>query len=284
MNYKIPYACISHIGLCRHTNQDNFICEGKYREEKEEPVIRSGDALPEGLPADPSDESCVVAGCLTSDSPAILGVFDGMGGEECGEEAALLASREAAGTLIDGDSEEILLSFCRRANAQICRFADQNGILTMGATAALLAFDPEGVALCNIGDSKIFCCSDHSMKQLSLDHISVAPYGVKPPLSQNLGIPPTEILIEPYTASRDYKSGDIFLICSDGLTDMVSREEIERTLEAIPVLAKDERLTLEQILNGAARHLLDLALINGGKDNITIILCEILPQIANSNI
>ncbi len=257
MTYRIPYFCISHIGRCRHTNQDNFICEGKFRKNDK----------------DSESESVETAGTVRSDRPALLGVFDGMGGEECGEEAALLAAEEASETPVNGDPEEMLLGLCKRANARICRFADQNGVQSMGATAALLAFGAEEIALCNIGDSKILGLTGRKLEQFSCDHVCAAPYGMKPPLSQNLGIPPSEILIEPYTARRDYGSGDIYLICSDGLTDMVPREEIEEILCEIQGSEKDGRS-----LRTAASALMNEALANGGRDNITVILCEILPE------
>ncbi|MCD8157265.1 MAG: hypothetical protein LUD53_07575, partial [Clostridiales bacterium] len=117
------------------------------------------------------------------------------------------------------------------------------------------------VAICNIGDSRIFRLSKGQMEQLSMDHVGVAPYGRKPPLSQNLGIPPTEMLIEPYAATAAYREGDIYLICSDGLTDMLSTNQIAQVLGQYPI-------------ETAAGCLLEKALERGGRDNITIILCR----------
>ena len=88
---------------------------------------------------------------------------------------------------------------------------------------------------------------------------------MKPPLSQNLGIPPNELVIDPYLARGAYNDGDVYLICSDGLTDMVSTEEITQVLISEPI---EEAITL----------LLDKALANGGKDNTTIILIKIERQ------
>ena len=95
-----------------------------------------------------------------------------------------------------------------------------------------------------------------------MDHIAVAAFGVKPPLSQNLGIPSDELVIDPYLARGTYHDGDIYLICSDGLTDMVTTEEIS------------EVLTTGCIQKGI-ETLLGNALENGGKDNVTIILLEV---------
>ena len=73
---------------------------------------------------------------------------------------------------------------------------------------------------------------------------------------------PEEILIEPTIKSSDLKEGDRYLICSDGLTDMVAEADITAIL-------RDADDTEE-----AANKLVDLALANGGRDNITVIVCQ----------
>ena len=98
-----------------------------------------------------------------------------------------------------------------------------------------------------------------------MDHVAVAAFGAKPPLSQNLGIPPNELLIDPYLARGPYNDGDTYLISSDGLTDMVSVDEITEVLVSAPIEA-------------SITQLLEKALANGGKDNTTIILCKIERQ------
>lgn len=100
------------------------------------------------------------------------------------------------------------------------------------------------------------------MKQISKDHIVISAFGTKPPLSQNLGISPDQLLIEPYLSHGRYKNGDKYLICSDGLTDMLTLEEIK------------ELLTSQKVEDSASK-LVDRALKNGGKDNVTVILLEI---------
>ncbi len=202
-----------------------------------------------------------LTGCITHEKAELLGVFDGMGGEECGEVASLLASREAALVELSGEPVNELLKFCQSANAKICDYAERNGIRCMGTTAAMLAFTNQGIALCNIGDSRIFRFAEGELRQISVDHVGVSAYGMKPPLSQNLGIPPSEMVIDPYVARGHYNNGDVYLICSDGLTDMLTTDEITETIE--------------RGFSGAAERLLGRALENGGKDNITIILCRV---------
>ena len=244
MQYSILYSCVSHIGNVRSINQDNFICDGRYMETNGENI------------------KFPLCGAKLSKETSVFGIFDGMGGEECGEIAAYIAAKNAAALEIRKDAVTPLLQFCQKANADICGYANENEISAMGTTAAMLAFTDSGVTLCNIGDSKVFRFCDGVLEKISKDHIAVAAFGVKPPLSQNLGIPPTELIIDPYLAQGAYNDGDVYLICSDGLTDMVTREEIVEVLASKPI-------------EEACTELLKKSLSNGGRDNVTIILCKI---------
>jgi protein phosphatase len=155
-----------------------------------------------------------------------------------------------------------LLGFCKEANNKICQYGIENDVESMGTTAALLAFTKNEIFLCNIGDSKIFRFADEKLEQISVDHYIKTAYGKKPPLSQNLGIPESELAIAPYFAKGHYNDGDIYLLCSDGLTDMVTVTEIRQIL-------------IESTFEDIATKLLKKALQNGGKDNITIIVCKV---------
>lgn len=245
MEYRISYWCVTHIGNVRSVNQDNYVCDGRYMKPEDEPM------------------DAPLVGTLSSLNPALLGVFDGMGGEECGEVAAYIAAKNAAAVKIGAQPLDDLLRFCQNTNAEICQQIEQRGISSMGTTAAMLAFDKEGITLCNIGDSKVLRFSQNGPEQISMDHVAVCPFGKKPPLSQNLGIPPTEMVIDPYFARGTYRDGDYYLICSDGLTDMLSPEAIQKILYAAP---EPEAASLEMLRK---------ALLNGGKDNVTFILCRI---------
>ena len=244
MRYRVHYVCLSHIGKVRSANQDNFICHGRFQDVETECL------------------TFPLSGHVTSEEMAVFGVFDGMGGEERGETAAWIAANQAAGIHIGKDPAADLARFCREANSAICAYADAHQVSSMGTTAALLAFTPGEVTLCNIGDSKIFRFCDGILEQISTDHVAIAAFGTKPPLSQNLGIPPSELIIDPYLAHGPCNYGDIYLICSDGLTDMLSIGEITEILSSDSIVQ-------------AASQLMEQALDHGGKDNTTIILCEI---------
>ena len=245
MDYQISYACISHVGRRRRMNQDNFLCGGIYVK-----------------PDHPGLGRSPITGSVTSAQCSLFGVFDGMGGEERGEAASYLAAKAAFSTLRSGTPRQTLAAVCQNANRDICHFIAENGLGTCGTTAAMLLLDANGVTACNIGDSKIFRLAADGMTQISEDHLSIAPYGEKAPLSQYLGIPPEELTICPYYASLPYGAGERYLLCSDGLTDMVPQADITRILAKFPA---------EQ----AAQVLLQDALDNGGKDNVTLIVLQI---------
>jgi len=216
----------------------------------------------------------------TADTKRIpaFAVFDGMGGEQQGEVAAYIA----ANTFDVGykespkrDVKQFLLDACANMNNAICVHIKEQHLRSSGATAAILMFGKRDIYVCNIGDSRIYQFSDDTLTQISHDHSETGMIDRKPPLTQHLGIPETEFVIAPYVAKGLYEKGDKYLICSDGLTDMVSEAEIAKTMT--------ENSSIEQ----GAEVLLQKALEAGGHDNITLILCEIRRQglqIFNKNI
>lgn len=244
MAFEIEYFCTSHIGNRRSANQDNFLCVGKF------------------MDSDNTGTNGIISGKTVNPKPAFFGVFDGMGGEECGEIASYIAAKTAStfefGKKIDKD----FVRYCKEANKAICDYTSEHDITSMGTTLASLLFRKNRIYLCNIGDSKIFRFSKNKIEQISYDHVASAAYGTKAPLTQNLGIPETELIIAPYIASGYFNGGDKYLICSDGLTDMVSLDDIAETLR-----------TKEG--SEAAETLLQQALVGGGRDNITIILLSL---------
>lgn len=247
MNYEIAYGCVSHTGKVRRQNQDNFLCV---------------DAM-QHYDAAGTDEA--IRGRIDTKKGVTFAVFDGMGGEQCGEMAAYIAAQTMREKVFTSDDAEELLGYCTEANRKICAYADTHEISTMGTTAAILRFKEDRILLCNIGDSRIFHLSGEFFHQISTDHVSVGMPGKKPPLSQSLGIPESEFLIEPYTACGKCKEGDRYLICSDGLTDMVSEERMAEILKD-----GDDAAVVDTLLREA--------LENGGKDNITLILIGVKKQ------
>lgn len=208
------------------------------------------------------DMKVPLTGCISTKVPSVFGVFDGLGGEEHGEIASFIAAKQASYINIGKNVRADLLQYCMNTNEKIVKHASENNISLMATTAAILVFTDNEIGICNIGDSKIFRMIKGQMWQISMDHVAPVIYGKKPPLTQSLGIDPSRMVIEPYAAKGKYHKGDIYLICSDGLTDMVPQEDIAEILMKMPC-------------DKVVGVLLDAALKNGGRDNITIILCTV---------
>ena len=240
---KISYFYTSNVGKCRKANQDNFYCNGAF------------------MPSTNRGTDGVISGKVKSGNMPVFAIFDGMGGEECGEMAAFLASKEMSQFSFGEDMGADLQTFCKQANQSICQYTKENMVTSMGTTAAILRFTDTQAGMCNVGDSKIFLFSDGELVQLSYDHVGISVGGRKPPLTQNLGIEETEMIIEPYVALGNYAPGNLFLLCSDGLTDMVTTQRIAEILKNKP--------------KKAAEMLLQEALDNGGRDNVSFILIQI---------
>jgi len=238
-------------GLVRKDNQDNFWCLGKF--------LRSEN---DGL-AEP------IAGKTESKNSPAFAVFDGIGGEAQGEVAAFLAANcfDAAYSESPKDNiKQFLLHTCTNMNKAICTHTKEQHLRSSGTTAAILMFGKKYIYVCNIGDSRVYQFSENELTQISYDHSETCTSWRKPPLTQHLGIPETEFVIEPYISKGKYENGDKYLICSDGLSDMVSDDVISE------ILSEDTSVL------DCAQVLMEKAIKSGGNDNITIIVCEIHKQ------
>lgn len=143
----------------------------------------------------------------------------------------------------------------------------------MGSTLAVIMTDDPGLWLVNVGDSRILRMRDHQLKRLTVDHrVSDDPklkgiINSEASIMSNLGTTLTRAMgirdqVDPDVHQATIHDQDLFLICSDGLTDTVEEDQIERIL------------SLERSIDRRARDLIDLALANGGHDNVTVILAE----------
>ena len=250
MYYNIKSACSSNMGKIRTNNEDNFLYDNKH-------LAMYNYGMKNTLEKQEK-----------SDEIRCYAVFDGMGGESNGEMASFYAAETFKTELeelknVVKQPKEFLLGACDKMNEKICVEAEKEKTF-MGTTAAILYFYLEDVYVCNIGDSKVYRLRDNTLMQISEDHVqdmSRFNKNMKPALTQNLGIPPEEMKIEPYIAKGVCRTGDKFLICSDGLTDMVTEETIYEVLNS------------QNDMQKCVSTLIDLALENGGKDNVTIITC-----------
>ncbi|MCD7744496.1 MAG: protein phosphatase 2C domain-containing protein [Lachnospiraceae bacterium] len=261
-NLHLQAVAVNHKGYVRRNNEDNFCLNGAYmkREEMDDGAFLEADS---------------------QESVQLYAVCDGMGGAECGEEASHLAVKElAAGKQLlspMADKDE-LASLLRRISGEIYGTARQRGVKKSGTTIAMLLVNHGRVLFANVGDSRSYRFREGRLSQVSVDHSKVQrmiSMGIltseqartdpdRHIITQYLGMPP-EIKVSPYfAADRRLREGDICLLCSDGLTDMVEESRMEK------ILQKNEDL------REAAGTLLKEALKNGGRDNITILLVRVL--------
>ena len=251
MEYQIEYAYTSHIGKIRENNEDNFWCCG------------------DTMSADNHGTYGVLEGKAAQSQYPLLAVFDGMGGESCGEVAAYLAA-DACGRYykenlsdLKEQPQQFLDQVCRSMNQAVCDYSAENRIRTMGTTAVMMAMGQESVFACNLGDSRLYESGEGKFSQISTDHVlRGGPFG-KAPLTQYVGIPEESMGIEPCIQQLECRPGYRYLLCSDGMTDMLSDGEIA------------DILTREIPVRETVKILLERALQKGGRDNVTIILCEI---------
>ena len=251
MSYIIRYATICQKGLVREKNQDNFWCMNEF------------------LALENEGADSAINGMTKNDIIPAFAVFDGMGGEQAGEVASHIAASVFDAFYNENTKKQIktfILDACEQMNLAICDYVKKNELQTSGSTVAILIFGKTEIIACNIGDSRIYQFSNQKLTQISYDHSEMSVTHRKAPLTQSLGIPKSEFIIEPYLAKGLYTSGDRYLICSDGLTDMVTDEQIEKIMNENPDISQ------------CAEILLQHALANGGHDNITIIICEVRRQ------
>ena len=249
MAYIIEAACLCNTGKVRKNNEDNFYFDGRCLQAENnglEQAITMQKPLEPGL--------CVA-------------VFDGMGGENFGEIASYAAA-ECMQKLLKhrerhASEREYLNGICVTINNAVLK--KQRELLTerMGSTLVALYFTQRHLYACNLGDSRAYRLRDGALLQLSEDHVEKREGKKKNPLTQHLGISPDDFLIEPHIAKDEMKPGDQYLLCSDGLTDMLTNLEIDEIMTSAPS-AKE-----------CAERLVEAALEKGGRDNVTVIVCRI---------
>lgn len=252
MKFTVEAACGCHIGKVRRNNEDNFFFDKKCLE-----------ATNEGLKNPAYLEEPIKRGLSYA-------IFDGMGGENYGEIASFTAARkmqQIERSLSDFlvPERKYLTKLVMQLNDAVLQSKKEMCTERMGTTMVSLFFSGKYVYVCNIGDSRAYRLRDGEFLQISEDHIEHRPgrEHKKAPLTQHLGIDPEDMLIEPYIAKGELRKGDMYLLCSDGLTDMLSNLEISCLMHNS--ISVDE----------CAAQLIQAALEKGGRDNITVIICRI---------
>ena len=243
MKTTITYACINAMGSLRKNNEDNFFVQGRFRRQEE-------------------TEDLAFSGSFTSKERETLAILDGMGGEACGETASLLAASGIAGfPFTEKNPEKEIKELIEKLNHSVCAYAEANGINGMGSTAVGVHFGKRHCQVFHCGDSRAYLIRKGQLNRLTTDQSAPAMGERKGPLLQYLGL--KEYRLDPGYSEIEYRDGDKILLCSDGLTDMVPDQDIQAILET------------EKNPEQQAADLYIRAMQNGGRDNVTIILCQI---------
>ncbi len=211
--------------------------------------------------------------------PPLFAVADGVGGAQAGEIASRLAAASLEERLPDARGEATLVALLREANDRIYRYSlDDPAAAGMGTVVTALLVD-EGagtVAIGHVGDSRAYRMREGALEQLTPDHslvgelvrsgrLSTEEAEQHPHRSVITRAVGTEPSVEVETLTDAALPGDLYLICSDGLTDIVRDEQIAELIAG----ADNDPDAAAEALVAAANHA-------GGIDNITVVLFEIL--------
>lgn len=214
----------------------------------------------------------------------LAAVADGMGGHVGGEKAAALAVAEISG--VRGViSPHRLVEVAQAANDRVYQAAQAPELRGMGTTLVMASFDPAigVITLANVGDSRGYLLRDGTLRQITLDHSLVEELVRQGRLSEDearthpqrnmvtrvLGIGAT---VEVDLFNIDAAPGDRVVICSDGLSNEVEDEAMVAILAAHPDPEE------------AAAVLVDAALAAGGRDNITVVVLDVIDDEIDSQI
>lgn len=237
------WSKLSHIGLVRKNNEDN---------------------------------------CCVCDDLGLFAVADGMGGHKAGEIASKLALDELESFLrsdsqiLEDDPVEALMKAFTKVNQIVLDYAKTNGdnFRGMGTTITAALLHGDKIHIAHVGDSRAYLMRNREIRMLTSDH-SLVNELVK---SGGLTVeeadrhPQRNILTRAIGTAQTVKvdvstlqvcKGDVIILCTDGLSNLVSLEEIKQIAET------------QEFLGERAKRLTELALDRGGGDNITVILYQV---------
>ncbi|GIV04747.1 MAG: serine/threonine protein phosphatase [Fimbriimonadales bacterium] len=247
---RVKFVARSEIGYARENNEDKF---DFYEPDEEHLLAARG---------------------------SVFLVCDGMGGHNAGQIASELAAKQFLHAYyhLGGTAQDAARQAALQAHHYIAEMASKIPSRSgMGTTlTALILKQDEGILL-QVGDSRCYRLREGVFEQLSRDQTLVAQLveqGILTPeqaryhpqrnvIRQAVGVQDPSEPFEPDIETFPLQVGDLYLLCSDGLSDMVEDADIEAILRSEP-------------LTRAAWKLVDRALANGGRDNITVLLVQVL--------
>ncbi len=208
---QLEVAAATHVGMVREENQDSLLCHGWV-------TGRSGGRH--------GEEISLVPGA----PPVLYAVIDGMGGHAGGAAAAATASAVLARELTTLDPDGIRAALAH-ADRTVATVGEALGTPEMGATVAGVLVDHDRALVMNVGDSRVYRYVDGYLGQLSVDDRVPAPGSPgRSYVAQSLGGPGRRVL-DPHTLDQPHRPGaTTYLLCSDGLHDIVDADAIRQAL------------------------------------------------------
>ena len=213
--------------------------------------------------------------------PPLFAIADGMGGAQAGEVASRLAAAALKESGAEAGGEQRIVDLIQEANRRVYdRSSTDPNTSGMGTTITVALVEDGNVSFGHVGDSRAYLIRDGRLEQVTEDHSLVnellksgklspeeaEAHPQRSVITRALGTDPD---VDADTFTIQARTGDVFLLCSDGLTDMVSNETILDLVER-------HRQDMDQAL----RALVKAANRGGGEDNITVVAFEIADQSA----
>jgi PPM family protein phosphatase len=211
--------------------------------------------------------------------PHLLAIADGMGGHAAGEVASSVAISAIAGLDDDVPADHLLDALAAAvasANSTLHEMSIEDpSVEGMGTTLTALLWSEGTIAICHIGDSRAYLLRDGDFHQITRDHtlvqslvddgrLSPAQAATHPQRSLVMRALQSGTEAEPDLSLIEAKAKDRYLLCSDGLSDVVSEDTLRDTLTRIA--DRDQVVT----------QLIELAIRGGGPDNITCIVADVV--------
>jgi len=202
-------------------------------------------------------------------APLLAVVADGMGGHAAGEVASRIAAERLAALAARAGDEAGLADLLRDVNAELFEaMREQPRLRGMGTTVAGVVIAPAGSLVFNVGDSRVYRIEGSTLVQLSTDDTPGPKLAdgrtaamTSNLVTQSLGGAYAEVGIEPHLLGVPPAARERYLLCSDGLSDLLTRDEIEAELAA------DDRTSVQALF--------EAAMARGGRDNISIIMLDL---------
>lgn len=230
----ISVAAMTHVGLVRSANEDTLLLPG----------LISVNALP----------APIELNYPGGDGPLTFAVADGMGGHRGGQ----LASRLATQALADSTSNDAGEKLAEANKFLYDAMTVQPELSGMGTTIAGVTIEGSRATIFNVGDARVYQQSGAYAMLVTSDDRQSPDSSI---VTQSIGGAHRLTLVEPHIVQLDLRDGDRLLLCSDGLSEMVSFDAIQSALTSLPI-ANVVEVLLASTLN------------NGGRDNVSLIVIE----------